>query len=307
MTELAQFSAEFAGIGDLLERQAARYRRAHGLGQGGSMTTELARELLASIQCTLALSPEAHGSLDRRLSDGQAVLLAKLEAARKRLALAAATAPDWQSEGREQGRVYPLCLAGIGPYGAYLANGAEYRGRYGVSKEVLRQFHARRMELLWNAGADILLIETQPSLQEALLEADLAEQLGADYWISFTCGDDAHTWEGDDIRDCAKALSENHPHLKMIGVNCVAPHLVSGLIENLKAGCGLPIGVYPNSGETYDPITKTWSGTKDGVRFGDYAYRWMEEGASAVGGCCQTVASHIRQVTEARERFLKRG
>ena len=86
----------------------------------------------------------------------------------------------WQSEGREQGRVYPLCLAGIGPYGAYLANGAEYRGRYGVSKEVLRQFHARRMELLWNAGADILLIETQPSLQEALLEADLAEQLGAD-------------------------------------------------------------------------------------------------------------------------------
>lgn len=144
-------------------------------------------------------------------------------------------------------------------------------------------------------------------MQEALLEADLAEQLGADYWISFTCGDDAHTWEGDDIRDCAKALSENHPHLKMIGVNCVAPHLVSGLIENLKAGCGLPIGVYPNSGETYDPITKTWSGTKDGVRFGDYAYRWMEEGASAVGGCCQTVASHIRQVTEARERFLKRG
>ena len=185
----------------------------------------------------------------------------------------------WQNEGKAQGRVYPLCLAGIGPYGAYLANGAEYRGRYGVSKEVLRQFHARRMELLWNAGADLLLIETQPSLQEALLEADLAEQMGADYWVSFTCGDDTHTWEGDDIRDCAKALSENHPHLKMIGVNCVAPHLVSGLVEKLKASCDLPIGVYPNSGETYDPITKTWSGPKDGVRFGDYAYQWMEAGA----------------------------
>ena len=174
-------------------------------------------------------------------------------------------------------------------------------------KEVLRQFHARRMELLRNAGADLLLIETQPSLQEALLEADLAEQMGADYWVSFTCGDDTHTWEGDDIRDCAKALSENHPHLKMIGVNCVAPHLVSGLVEKLKASCDLPIGVYPNSGETYDPITKTWSGPKDGVRFGDYAYQWMEAGVSAIGGCCQTVADHIRQVTEARKRFLKRG
>lgn len=102
MTELTQFSAEFAGIGDLLERQAARYRRAHGLGQGGSMTTELARELLSSIQCTLALSPEIDGSLDRRLSAGQAVLLGKLEVARNRLALVAATAPDWQSEGREE-------------------------------------------------------------------------------------------------------------------------------------------------------------------------------------------------------------
>lgn len=92
----------------------------------------------------------------------------------------------------------------------------------------------------------------------------------------------------------------------MIGVNCVAPHLVSGLVEKLKASCDLPIGVYPNSGETYDPITKTWSGPKDGVRFGDYAYQWMEAGVSAIGGCCQTVADHIRQVTEARKRFLKR-
>lgn len=86
----------------------------------------------------------------------------------------------------------------------------EYRGRYCVSKEVLRQFHARRMELLWNAGADLLLIETQPSLQEALLETDLAEQMGADYWVSFTCGDDTHTWEGDDTgtapRRCPKII-----------------------------------------------------------------------------------------------------
>ena len=61
------------------------------------------------------------------------------------------------------------------------------------------------------------VIETQPSLQEALLETNLAEQMGADYWVSFTCGDDTHTWEGDDIRDCAKALSENHNTLLSMG------------------------------------------------------------------------------------------
>ena len=98
----------------------------------------------------------------------------------------------WNAEGKAQGRVYPLCLAGIGPYGAYLADGSEYRGNYGVSDEALRTFHKERMEILWNVGADILLIETQPSLREALIEAEIAEEMGADYWISFSCKDGHH-------------------------------------------------------------------------------------------------------------------
>ena len=72
----------------------------------------------------------------------------------------------WTTEGEAAGRAYPLCLAGVGPYGAYLANGAEYTGRCGMSDQALRDFHRRRMELLWHAGADMLLIETQPSLGE---------------------------------------------------------------------------------------------------------------------------------------------
>lgn len=214
----------------------------------------------------------------------------------------------WQNEGKAQGRVYPLCLAGIGPYGAYLANGAEYRGRYGVSKEVLRQFHARR------DGAAVERRGRPAAHRDPALPAGGAA--GGQSWPSRWSGLLGQLYPAGTIPTHgramtpgtgAKALSENHPHLKMIGVNCVAPHLVSGLVEKLKASCDLPIGVYPNSGETYDPITKTWSGPKDGVRFGDYAYQWMEAGVSAIGGCCQTVADHIRQVTEARKRFLKRG
>ena len=175
MTELAQFSAEFAGIGDLLERQAARYRRAHGLGQGGSMTTELARELLASIQCTLALSPEAHGSLDRRLSDGQAVLLAKLEAARKRLALAAATVLEEFSALENYLRRYDLyCLAHhvpeitVYPYLAPLPEDAlgldRAAGRLEMlwaENQIFALFPESRLEPFWDAfcGRDLGLTE----------------------------------------------------------------------------------------------------------------------------------------------------
>ena len=155
----------------------------------------------------------------------------------------------WAQEGRESGRAMPLCLGAVGPYGAYLADGSEYRGNYGVSDDVLRDFHRRRMEILWEAGSDLLLIETQPSLHEALIEAEIAEELGADYWISFSCRDGSHIHEGDRIADCAAALSQGHPHLRMIGVNCTPPQFVEHLIGELKGSTSLPIAVYPNSGE----------------------------------------------------------
>jgi len=210
----------------------------------------------------------------------------------------------WQREGQEEDRVYPLCLGACGPYGAYLANGAEYRGHYGVSDAVLKDFHKHRIELLWEAGADLLLFETEPSLHEALLEAELAEELGADYWISFSCQDGQFTNEGDNLTECAKLLSKGHPHLQMLGVNCTPPKYISKAIASLKAGTDLPIGVYPNSGEIYDAATKTWHGESDTQKsFGAYAEEWYKAGASAVGGCCRTAATHIEQVAQARNKL----
>lgn len=210
----------------------------------------------------------------------------------------------WEEEGAHSGRIYPLCLGAVGPYGAYLADGSEYRGHYGVSEETLYTFHQRRMQLLWEEGADLLLIETQPSLAEALIEARIAEEMAADYWVSFTCKNESHTCAGDLLIDCARTLAKDHPHLRMIGINCTAPHLVEPLIAELKKGCDLPIAVYPNSGEHYDPRTKCWHGQSEERSFAGYAGIWMRAGAKAVGGCCRTVSSHIRQVVQARQDFL---
>ncbi len=213
----------------------------------------------------------------------------------------------WKEEGEQAGRQWPLCLAGIGPYGAYLADGSEYRGHYGVSDEVLDRFHRRRMEILKEAGADILLIETQPSLHEALLAAGIAEELGADYWVSFSCRDGRHICEGDLISDCARAFAEGHPHLRAIGVNCTKPEYIESLVRELRTATDLPIAVYPNSGETYDPVTKSWHGAADSKDFGEYALSFMRAGATAVGGCCTTVQQHVRQTVAARDTFLREG
>ena len=116
----------------------------------------------------------------------------------------------WEREGKASGRVYPLCLASIGPYGAYLADGSEYRGQYRISDEELKEFHRRRMEILKDAGADMFLIETIPSRREAMICADLAEELGLDYWISYSCRNEEKINEGYLIRDCVSEIAAEH-------------------------------------------------------------------------------------------------
>src|SRR5690349_6878834 len=50
--------------------------------------------------------------------------------------------------------------ASVGPYGAYLADGSEYRGAYGIDKASLRDFHAPRLELLAAEQPDLIAVET---------------------------------------------------------------------------------------------------------------------------------------------------
>ena len=253
----------------------------------------------AGAECSISCSYQA--TIPGFMSKGFS--LAEAEALIRRSGTLLADACREFLEGHPD-RMQPLALAGIGPYGAYLADGSEYRGNYGISDRALRDFHRSRMELLCDTGIDMFLIETQPSLKEAVIAAELAEDLDTDYWISFSCRDGRHINEGNDIRECAAELS-GYPHLNMIGVNCTAPEYIESLICELSETTELPIAVYPNSGEIYDPVTKTWSGDDRCRSFGDLALSWMKAGASAVGGCCRTVEKHIREVVSARAEFLR--
>ncbi|MGN1381917.1 MAG: homocysteine S-methyltransferase [Eubacterium sp.] len=202
-------------------------------------------------------------------------------------------------------RPYPLALGSCGPYGAYLGDGSEYRGNYGITDKQLLAFHRERAEILLDAGADLLLFETVPSLREAEIEADLAESLHADYWISFSCRDGQNTCEGQPVSECAAVFSDRgrFPGLKMIGVNCTLPEYISSLIaEFLPAG--LPVAVYPNSGMIYDPRMKIWNGDGSPEKFRQYALEWYRNGAAAVGGCCTTTPEHIRAVKSARDQLI---
>ena len=198
----------------------------------------------------------------------------------------------WSADQGSTGRLRPLVAASIGPYGAYLADGSEYTGRYDIGEEQLHRFHRERWELLAVAGADLLACETIPSLPEtAALGRLMTENPGPGGWFSFSCRDGSRLRDGSELAE-AVGLVSAVPGVVGIGVNCVEPALVAGMIHTVQSSCSLPVVAYPNSGERWDAGGRCWAGSRD--RFDPSA--WVEAGAALVGGCCRVGPQDIRRL-----------
>jgi homocysteine S-methyltransferase len=213
------------------------------------------------------------------------------------VALAAAARDDfWAVEANRAGRLRPLVAASIGPYGAMLADGSEYRGHYALDDVALAEFHRPRLRVLADAGADVLACETIPSLREARVLASLLWEFPhASAWFSFSCKDGEHTSEGDPIGACAAEL-HRHPQIVAVGVNCTPPLYVTPLLRRMHDETDKPLAAYPNSGEFYEASSKQWRGDSGTLGFGEQARRWHAEGARLIGGCCRTGPDDIRSV-----------
>lgn len=209
-----------------------------------------------------------------------------------------ARADFWRDEKNRAARPRPFVAASVGPYGAFLHDGSEYRGDYGLSENELLAFHRERMGILIDAGADMLACETIPCLLEARALAKLlAEFPNTSAWFTFTARDESHISHGETIVECAELLNGN-PQAAAIGINCTAPRYLNGLIQNIRAATTKPIIVYPNSGETYDAANNRWLGETSCDAFGMQAHEWYENGARIIGGCCRTTPEHIREIAQ---------
>lgn len=213
--------------------------------------------------------------------------------------LAADARDRFRAERREAGAPDPgplFVAASAGPYGAALADGSEFRGRYGLTVEQLASFHRERLAVLADTDADLLAIETIPELEEAVALVGLLDEMpGVGAWVSFTCGSENHLRSGAPIEDAVAAV-EGSPSVIAVGINCTAPGLVEGLVRRIRAGTAKPIVVYPNSGEGWNPIGRHWIGTPGPTVGRAAALRWIEAGASLVGGCCRVTPDQIAEL-----------
>jgi len=204
------------------------------------------------------------------------------------------------SDGRNRvGRQRPLIAASIGPYGAFLHDGSEYHGNYGVGYGDLKEFHRERLQLLAKSGADLLACESIPSLVEAKALAELLRDLpDVPAWISFTCKDEGHISDGTAFADAVTAVSAVS-NVVAIGMNCTAPKFVNALLEKAHSVTDKPLVAYPNSGELYDISTCGWKATSEAGMIEEAARGWLERGARLIGGCCRTTPETITGIRKA--------
>lgn len=198
----------------------------------------------------------------------------------------------------------PLLIAGsVGPYGAYLADGSEYTGNYQLTKQQYQDFHRERMQILATAGADLFAFETQPNFEETQALVDLLEnefpEMSA--WVSFSVNQKGQLCDGTSLSQ-AVAYFESHPQVAAIGINCTAMTNIEKLVKQVAGATSKPIIVYPNNGDIYDPVTKTWQTVPDAPAFRDLVPKWQVAGASLIGGCCRTTPADISQIATAITR-----
>ena len=216
--------------------------------------------------------------------------------ARRLIAASVALAREGQGGGWVAGSV--------GPYGAMLADGSEYTGAYAARMTVadLRAFHRPRMELLAEAGADVLACETVPAAAEAEALVAEAEALRFPVWLSLTTtvGEDGvvRTRRGERAEDVF-AMTADVDSVIAVGMNCTAPDAVGPSVA-AAAAAGKPVVVYPNSGEGWDAVGRRWTG-RPGI-WADDVPAWVEAGARLVGGCCRVRPQHIAAIAAALSR-----
>lgn len=185
----------------------------------------------------------------------------------------------------------PVVAASIGPYGAVLHDGSEYRGGYGLTRAQLAAFHAERIGPLVDAGPDCLAIETIPDGTEVEAIVDALAGLEVPAWLSFSLRDPGHLADGTPI-EIAVESALRLPSLMAIGVNCLPAADVLPALHAIARNCDHPLVAYPNGGGAWDAATGAWSGEHATASL-DEVCSWIATGASLVGGCCGTDASVI--------------
>ncbi|MEM1418039.1 MAG: homocysteine S-methyltransferase family protein [Myxococcota bacterium] len=139
---------------------------------------------------------------------------------------------------------------------------------------------------------DLLLCETFPHADEALLAVEAAVATGRETWLALTAGPDADLMTPEGMGRVARRAAD--AGAAAVLVNCISVPATAAFVAALAAAApDVPVGAYANAGRPDEGIG--WEGAPEpGARaYAGVAESWVAQGASIIGGCCGTGPAHV--------------
>lgn len=149
---------------------------------------------------------------------------------------------------------------------------------------------------------DIWLCETMSTIEESVAAAGATAASSHPLWIAWTVDDrrPQRLRSGETLVDAVAAVEVHRPAALL--VNCSMPDSVSGALELLRPFTSAELGGYANG---FPPVPADFSiettllgdVAPDPHEYAAHATRWIELGATIIGGCCDIGPSHIARLS----------
>ena len=152
---------------------------------------------------------------------------------------------------------------------------------------------------LLDGGVDLIVFETFSLIDELIQGVRAIRELNPEIPIiaQVTINNEGNLLSGETMARFVEKIS--HYKVDVIGMNCSeGPRLMLEALERLREMTTLPISVQPNAGLPQNIGGRNLYMTSPEY-MAEYAKRFIQTGASIVGGCCGTNPSHIKAIRRA--------
>jgi S-methylmethionine-dependent homocysteine/selenocysteine methylase len=182
-----------------------------------------------------------------------------------------------------------------------------YRADLILPESEMVEYYSELASILENE-VDIIICETMSSSLEAKCALSSIQQSNAKIWVSWTLhGNRRNTLpSGENIKSAFLDLQELKADAFLI--NCCGANLVAEAIKTLSDLTKKPVGGYANAeniiafSENFNINNQAEDDQRDSrmqINESDYANeveKWIDLGATIIGGCCRTRPSYIREL-----------
>ena len=157
--------------------------------------------------------------------------------------------------------------------------------------------YTEMFQVVKDAGADLILLETVNSIEETKVALEAAKKLELPCWVAFVPDENGTLLNQDTLPDAVAALEPLG--MDAILLNCAPPDDITRGLEQVMPGTKIPVGAYPHIGR-FNPPEWMFTNEYPPDKYREEAAKWKKSGARILGGCCGTTPDHIAAIAGLR-------